>query len=91
MPAPGTRVRRAVIGNGEGDVLYLQSPRAQVAGRELLVALLAILARRPVGNYDQLPGHIRRVAAGRSFVDVGCMWGVDGEYAFAAEAAGRPA
>ena len=43
---------------------------------------------RPVGNYDQLPGHIRRFAAGRSFVDVGCMWGVDGEYAFAAEAAG---
>ena len=72
---------------GKATCCTLQSPRAQVAGRELL-ALLAILARRPVGNYDQLPGHIRRVAAGRSFVDVGCMWGVDGEYAFAAEAAG---
>jgi len=43
---------------------------------------------RNVGNYDQLPAHIRRLAPGRSFVDVGCMWGVDGEYAFAAEAAG---
>ena len=43
---------------------------------------------RRVGNYDQLPAHIRRLAPGRSFVDVGCMWGVDGEYAFTAEAAG---
>ena len=43
---------------------------------------------RNVGNYDQLPQHIRKFAVGRSFVDVGCMWGVDGEYAFQAEAAG---
>lgn len=41
-----------------------------------------------VGNYHQLPDHIRRFAPGRSFVDIGCMWGVDGEYAFQAEAAG---
>jgi 2-polyprenyl-3-methyl-5-hydroxy-6-metoxy-1,4-benzoquinol methylase len=31
---------------------------------------------------------VRRFARGRSFADVGCMWGVDGEVAFAAEAAG---
>jgi hypothetical protein len=42
----------------------------------------------PVGSYDQLPAYIRKHAPGKSFADVGCMWGVDGEYAFVAEAAG---
>jgi hypothetical protein len=41
-----------------------------------------------VGDYERLPEHIRTHAPGRSFVDVGCMWGVDGEYAFIAEEAG---
>ena len=40
------------------------------------------------GNYDRLPEYIRNHAPGRSFVDVGCMWGVNGEYAFIAEQAG---
>jgi SAM-dependent methyltransferase len=40
------------------------------------------------GNYDRLPEFIRRHAPGRSFVDVGCMWGVNGEFAFLAEEAG---
>jgi SAM-dependent methyltransferase len=31
---------------------------------------------------------VRRFAPGRSFADVGCMWGVDGALAFAAEEAG---
>jgi hypothetical protein len=31
---------------------------------------------------------VARHVAGRSFADVGCMWGVDGAIAFAAEAAG---
>ena len=43
---------------------------------------------RPVGNYADLPGLIRRHAPGKSFADIGCMWGVNGEYAFAAEEAG---
>jgi SAM-dependent methyltransferase len=42
----------------------------------------------PVGNYQQLPDLIRRWAPGRSFADVGCIWGVNGEHAFIAEAAG---
>ena len=42
----------------------------------------------PVGNYNHLPGYIRKYAPGRSFADIGCMWGVDGEYAFQAEEAG---
>jgi SAM-dependent methyltransferase len=41
-----------------------------------------------VGNYNQLPTYIRRFAPGHSFVDIGCMWGVNGEYAFEAEARG---
>ncbi|MCI0564020.1 MAG: DUF1698 domain-containing protein [Nitrososphaera sp.] len=41
-----------------------------------------------VGNYDYLRQYIRRYAPGRSFADVGCMWGVNGEYAFLAEESG---
>lgn len=41
-----------------------------------------------VGSYDRLPEYIRRHAPGRSFADIGCMWGVNGEYAFLAEEAG---
>ncbi len=41
-----------------------------------------------VGNYSQLPDFIRAHAPGKSFADIGCMWGVNGEYAFLAEAAG---
>ncbi len=41
-----------------------------------------------IGNYHRLPEYIRSLAPGRSFVDVGCMWGVNGEYAFLAEEAG---
>ena len=41
-----------------------------------------------VGNYNRLPEYIRNHAPGKSFADIGCMWGVNGEYAFTAEAAG---
>jgi SAM-dependent methyltransferase len=41
-----------------------------------------------VGNYNQLSAHVARFAPGRSFLDVGCMWGVNGRFAFEAEAAG---
>jgi len=41
-----------------------------------------------VGGYDRLPEYIRRHAPGKSFADIGCMWGVNGEYAFLAAAAG---
>lgn len=44
-----------------------------------------------VGSYAQLPDYVRRFAPGRSFADVGCMWGVNGEYAFLAEEAGATA
>jgi hypothetical protein len=41
-----------------------------------------------VGDYNSLPDYIRRYAPGCSFVDIGCMWGVNGAYAFVAEEAG---
>ena len=41
-----------------------------------------------VGNYNQLPAYVRRYAPGRAFADIGCMWGVNGEYAFVAAEAG---
>lgn len=41
-----------------------------------------------VGEYSRLPKYIREHAPGRSFADIGCMWGVNGEYAFIAEEAG---
>ena len=44
-----------------------------------------------MGSYAQLPDYIRRHAPGRSFADIGCMWGVNGEYSFVAEEAGATA
>jgi hypothetical protein len=41
-----------------------------------------------VGAYQRLPEFIRNYVAGKSFVDIGCMWGVNGDYAFIAESAG---
>jgi hypothetical protein len=43
---------------------------------------------RKVGQYNRLPELVRTHAAGGSFADIGCMWGVNGAYAFAAEASG---
>lgn len=41
-----------------------------------------------IGGYDRLPEFIRNHAPGHSFADIGCMWGVNGEYSFIAEEAG---
>ncbi len=41
-----------------------------------------------IGNYADLPGLIRRHAPAKSFADIGCMWGVNGDHAFLAEDAG---
>jgi 2-polyprenyl-3-methyl-5-hydroxy-6-metoxy-1,4-benzoquinol methylase len=63
--------------------------------RALKVPTLNILWRRwsmrrgdAVGSYADLPSYIRRYARGKSFADIGCLWGVNGEYAFIAEEAG---
>jgi len=41
-----------------------------------------------IGNYARLPEYISAHAPGNSFADVGCMWGVNGEYSFLAEHVG---
>jgi len=41
-----------------------------------------------VGDYGRLGEYIRNHAKGKSFADIGCMWGVNGEYSFIAEEAG---
>lgn len=41
-----------------------------------------------VGEYKHLPDYVRKYAPGKSFADIGCMWGVNGEYGFIAEEAG---
>ena len=64
-------------------VRLLKFPRLNVLWRRWI-------ARRgvSVGNYANLPGLVREHAPGKSFADIGCMWGVNGEYAFNAEEAG---
>jgi len=44
-----------------------------------------------MGTYDRLPEYIRNHASGKSFADIGCMWGVNGEYSFLAQEAGATA
>ena len=63
--------------------------------RALKVPRLNLLWRRwrarrgdILGTYDRLPEYIRNHAPGKSFADIGCMWGVNGEYSFLAEQAG---
>ena len=41
-----------------------------------------------LGSYERLPEFIRNNASGKTFLDVGCMWGVNGAYSFIAEEAG---
>jgi hypothetical protein len=40
------------------------------------------------GHYDRLHELIRSTAHGKTFADIGCMWGVNGSHAFAAEEVG---
>jgi 2-polyprenyl-3-methyl-5-hydroxy-6-metoxy-1,4-benzoquinol methylase len=67
----------------------LNTRRGVHAERRMRGWLHGRVGRGPdVGNYERLPEYIRAHAAGKSFVDVGCMWGVNGRYAFLAEEAG---
>lgn len=43
---------------------------------------------RTVGTYADLRRYVENFAPGRSFADIGCMWGVNGEYAFLAQRSG---
>ena len=43
------------------------------------------------GSYSDIPGYVREYARGRSFADIGCMWGVNGEYALSRKRRARRA
>src|SRR5262249_5245565 len=43
---------------------------------------------RPPGQYGRLNDYVQQFAPGKTFVDVGCMWGVNGAHAFLAEESG---
>jgi len=62
---------------------FLKRPRLNALWRRWRATRGDIL-----GAYDRLPEFIRNHASGKSFADIGCMWGVDGEYAFLAQEAG---
>lgn len=64
-------------------VRLLKTPRGNKLWRKW-----QIRRGRHTGSYDKLPEYIRNYCHGKSFVDIGCMWGVNGEYAFIAEEAG---
>jgi hypothetical protein len=64
-------------------IRFLKSPRGR-----LLWQRWRAWRGDSIGNYAYLPNYIRGYAPGKSFVDIGCMWGVDGEYAFLAEEMG---
>jgi SAM-dependent methyltransferase len=58
-------------------------PPGAFALRENVRALLARVARQP-SYQERLRLLIAKYAATRTFLDVGCMWKVDGDYAFLA-------
>ena len=65
-------------------VRCLKHPRINLLWRKWMV-----WRGHHVGDYAHLTRHISDwVGAGDSFVDIGCMWGVNGRYTFLAEEAG---
>jgi hypothetical protein len=62
---------------------FLKRPRLNLLWRRWRASRGDIL-----GTYERLPEYIRNHAPGKSFADIGCMWGVNGDYAFLAEEAG---
>jgi Protein of unknown function (DUF1698) len=69
-------------------VRFLKSNRGAALWRRLFRLRQALAPAADMGNYSRLFEYIRDYAPGRSFVDVGCMWGVNGDHSFAAEEAG---
>ncbi len=69
-------------------VRLLKSRRGGLLWRRLFAWRRRLGGAVDLGHYERLYEYIRNHAPGRSFVDVGCMWGVNGDHAFAAEQAG---
>ena len=72
-------------------VRFLKSRRGDLIWRGMRAWRRSLGGQIDVGAYSRLPGYVRDYARGHSFADIGCMWGVNGEYAFIAEEAGATA
>jgi hypothetical protein len=72
-------------------VRFLKTPRGSMLWRRLAVWRRRLGGSADVGNYNRLYEYVGSRVPGRSFVDVGCMWGVNGDHSFAAEEAGATA
>jgi methyltransferase family protein len=83
-----------VLRYGAPIVLYLLKVRLLKTARGItLWRRLALWRHRlgggaDLGNYNRLYEYVGNHVRGRSFLDVGCMWGVNGDHSFAAEDAG---
>jgi hypothetical protein len=64
-------------------VRFLKTPRGTEIWRRWQT-----MRGRTVGNYSRLRGLIKQHVKGKSFADIGCMWGVNGDYSFHAEQCG---
>jgi Protein of unknown function (DUF1698) len=69
----------------ELKVSLLKRPRVHAAAQRAQ-GVLGLGAES--GPAERLEEYVRAQAPGRSFADVGCMWGIHGAYTFAAEEAG---
>jgi Protein of unknown function (DUF1698) len=69
-------------------VRFLKTPRGSTLWRRVMLWRRRLGGAADLGNYDRLYEYVGNHVRGRSFVDVGCMWGVNGDHSFAAEDAG---
>jgi hypothetical protein len=69
-------------------VRFLKTRRGSMLWRKFALWRRRLGGTADVGNYNRLYEYVGNYVHGRSFVDVGCMWGVNGDHAFAAEEAG---
>jgi Methyltransferase domain len=67
-------------------VNYLKKPKGNLRWRKYK-------ARKgeKVGEFNFIPEFIKKYVDGKSFSDIGCMWGINGEFSFIAEKAGAVA
>jgi SAM-dependent methyltransferase len=73
-------------------MLYVQKVRLLKTWRgERLWRRLRTWRGGTLGDVGDLSSYVTAHAPGRSFVDVGCMWGVNGRYTFLAEEVGATA
>lgn len=72
-------------------VRVMKTPRGDAAWRRLQAWRRTLGGQVDLGSYGRLSEYIGTHAPGHSFVDIGCMWGVNGRYSFLAEEVGATA